>query len=131
MVQPNGRDSMLKRIFIAFAVMIAALGFGVSSASAESSPAASDAFGVQLVGAGTTEAGVLACDYRVWALDGVNAHRSRDRSSPIVKHYPHNHVFRGITCEDTAGGNYGSCGTGFLWKSLGNSYVASKCLARA
>jgi hypothetical protein len=98
--------------------MLSAVAFTTSSASAESSPAVSD-----------SEPQAL-CDYRVWATDGVNEHRSRDRLSPIVRHRPHGYVYSGVLCENKEGGAYGSCGTGPIWKSVGGPWVPSKCLVR-
>jgi hypothetical protein len=124
---------VVKRILVAFAALVAVLAYLPSVASAASSPSVSDprAATSEVSKAGDTTADPRLCNYRVWAAEGVNIHRSPDRSSAIVGHRPLNYVFRNITCANTVGGNYGSCGTGNLWKSLGNSYVATKCLVPA
>jgi uncharacterized membrane protein len=134
-------SELMKRTLVASAFALAiSLATMAPAAAAEptaSGPAAqSNDAGVTLAraperGADTTAAGPLVtCNYRVWWSGGVNIHARKDRSSPRLRHVPANTVIYGAPCTNSTGGNYGSCGTGNLWKAIGGGWVATKCLRR-
>lgn len=125
----------MKRLLLGSVFALAMSLAAVTPAAAEPN-AGGPAAGVTLAkapdrGAGTTAAESLAtCNYRVWWSGGINIYARKDRSSPILRHFPPSTVFYGAPCTNSRGGNYGSCGTGNLWKAIGGGWVATKCLRR-
>lgn len=121
---------------LALVMLAASLTVGAASASyASTSPRTGHHENNVQPGIDTTDATPRAtCNYLVWWGAGVNIHAERDRESRIIYHLGQNTVLYGQRCDNREGGNYGSCGTGYLWKAVtygtAAGWVATKCLVR-
>ncbi|RAY16843.1 hypothetical protein DPM19_01365 [Actinomadura craniellae] len=114
-----------RTVLLAALGLLTALAFAVAPGTAQAAEAAT---GARPGAAATGAEALVTCNYR--ATVRVNVHATRNRESSILSSWPAGTVFYGAPCTNVAGGNYGSCGTGNLWKAIGTGWVATKCLVR-